>query len=129
MTIQTNEEHKLDGAAKADGAAGINLAVVDRILAIVRTEIGADIRLQTLATLVAIAQEPGLTLTDIQTRTGLTKTTATRTVQLLASWQREGVKGHGLVIAKEDSSERRRKRIYLTNRGKQLALRIANASK
>ncbi len=64
-----------------------------------------------------IALEEGLSLTALSARTGLTLSTVSRIVGALSKHRQAG-KPYDLVRVKISASERRRKELYLTARGK-----------
>ena len=80
-------------------------------------ELDSEMQIQQIATLLAIAQDEGIALSEIAERTQQGMSSASRNVAALSTMHRKGKKGHGLVVNKEDPLERRRKQHFLTPKG------------
>lgn len=80
--------------------------------------------LQTMETFLVIAMRPGLTMQEIADATGLAQSSCSRNVALLSKWHRLGKPGADLVVTYEDPVERRRKIVFLNEKGINKAKRI-----
>jgi len=78
----------------------------------------AEMQLPQAITLLTIALNEGISLTDLSERTQQSTPSASRNVAALSNTHRKGKPGHGLVISKEDPLERRRKQHWLTPKGR-----------
>ena len=65
-------------------------------------------------------------MAEIAEELGLSQSTVSRNVAYLGDWNRHREKGHQLVEAFEDPSERRRKLVRLTPKGKRFVTSLAN---
>lgn len=83
-----------------------------------------DMPVQQILTLLAVALEPGLTMATLGERVGMSQSSCSRNVMALSDWSRHRVPGLGLVEARDDPRERRRKIVNLTAKGE---ARIARA--
>lgn len=77
-----------------------------------------DIPAQQLQALLAIALQPGLTMSELATRVGMAQSSCSRNVAHLSKWFKPGLPGLDLVETYEDPRERRRKVMYLTPKGR-----------
>jgi len=73
--------------------------------------------LQTMETFLVVAMKPGLTMQEIAEATGLAQSSCSRNVALLSKWHRLGKAGADLVVTYEDPTERRRKIVFLNEKG------------
>ncbi len=80
-------------------------------------KIDAEFPLQYAVCLTEISQEEGLSLTDLSVRTGMALSTVSRIVGALAKNRQKGT-AYNLIRIKISSTERRRKELYLTPRGR-----------
>ena len=78
-----------------------------------------DMTVLTLLVLLAVAEDDGLLVADIIERTQSNKSSVSRILAILSDIGRRDKEGLGLVNAVEDRANRRYKRVYLTDKGKQ----------
>lgn len=90
-----------------------SLALLDRLRAL-----DADMPMAQAYALLLIARDEGLSLKELSTRAHVGMASASRYVAAFSQPVAPGKKGMGLVIAKEDPLERRKKIITLTPKGK-----------
>jgi DNA-binding MarR family transcriptional regulator len=83
-----------------------------------------DIPAQQLQALLAVALQPGLTMSDLADRVGMAQSSCSRNVAHLSKWFKPGVAGLDLIEVHEDPRERRRKVMFLNQRGR---ARVAKA--
>jgi len=79
---------------------------------------------QTVEVFLAIALKPGLTMKEIAEVTGLAQSSCSRNVALLSKYHRLKKAGADLVETYEDPAERRRKIVFLNERGIEKARQI-----
>lgn len=79
---------------------------------------------QTVECLLVVAARPGITMGDLSEATGLAQSSCSRNIAALSKWHRLGKEGYDLVEAVDDPRERRRKIIYLTQKGHKVVNRI-----
>lgn len=80
---------------------------------------------QTVLTFLLVADEPDVTMRDLQTRLGLSSAATSRNVAALSKHHRLGKDGADVIEAYEDPTDRRYKRVRLTPKGTALTRRIA----
>jgi DNA-binding MarR family transcriptional regulator len=80
-------------------------------------KIDAEFPLQYAVCLAEISQEEGLSLTDLSVRTGMALSTVSRIVGALSKNRQKGTP-YNLIRIKISATERRRKELYLTPRGR-----------
>ena len=80
-------------------------------------KIDTEFPLQYAVCFCEIAREEGMSLTHLSARTGMPLSTVSRVVGALSKKRQKG-KPYGLVKVSISSTERRRKELYLTARGK-----------
>lgn len=78
----------------------------------------SEMQMPQAVTLLTIALNEGISLTDLTEKTSQATSSASRNVAALSSHHRAGKPGHGLVLNREDPVERRRKQHVLTSKGK-----------
>lgn len=88
-------------------------------------KIDAEFPLQYAICLAVITNEEGLSLTDLSQRTGMPLSTVSRAVGALGAKRQKGRPYH-LVEVVVSMEERRKKQLYLTNRGRSLMNSIVN---
>lgn len=110
------------------------LAVMDEL-----REASPDMGVQTVATFIMVALEPGITVTELQAKLGLTQSAASRNWTILSTRKSkvritEGGKqrtelrpGLGLITDEEDPMDRRRVLLRPTLRGTTVMNKIASA--
>lgn len=89
-------------------------------------------QMQTASVFISVALNEGITMREMQVRTGLTQASCSRNVSLLSDKgksNRNNQAGFGLLVAKEDPEERRRKIVILTPKGKRIATSLASIVK
>lgn len=87
-------------------------------------KIDPEMQLQTVATFMSVAVQPGITMKELADRLGISQASCSRNVAALSKWHRMSRPGHDLVEAVEDPAERRRKIVHLTPKGKRIAQTI-----
>lgn len=87
--------------------------------------IDPEMPMQTALLFLLVAQRPGLTMKEIEEVMLVSQASVSRNVAALSQWSRHDKPGHGLVLAREDPLERRRKIVFLTQRGELLARELA----
>ena len=80
-------------------------------------KIDAEFPLQYAVCLTEISQEEGLSLTDLSIRTGMALSTVSRIIGALSK-NRQKCTPYNLIRIKISATERRRKELYLTPRGR-----------
>jgi DNA-binding MarR family transcriptional regulator len=75
--------------------------------------------MQQALTLLAVAEQPGLTMQELSDTVGMSQSSCSRNVAALSKWHRLGSPGLDCLEAIEDPRERRRKVMYLTAKGRQ----------
>lgn len=88
--------------------------------------VSPEMPVQTLHTLLAVAMEPGISMSDLMARTKLGQSSCSRNVALLSENHRLGKPGLNLVVAFEDPKERRRKLVDLTSKGVEVVSVLAD---
>lgn len=104
--MTTNDKTKRDAAF-----------VVSRVVNTLRT-LSPDMPMQQADILLQIALRPGVTMAEIQKRTGLSQSSVSRNVQALSKFHRLDKPGLDLVEVTIDPRETRRRLIFLTPKGK-----------
>lgn len=88
-------------------------------------KIDAEFPLQYAVCLTEISLQEGLSLTDLSVRTGMAISTVSRIVGALSKKRQKGAP-YNLVKIKVSTTERRRKELYLTPRGRAVIDSIAD---
>ena len=91
-------------------------------------EIDEELPTQTAQCLIAVALQPGLTMADLGDRVGLSQASCSRNMASLGPWHRLGKPGFGLVETIEDPVDRRRKIMFLTQKGRERISKILGAA-
>lgn len=99
-----------------------------RLLEAIR-EVDAEMPTQTAHSFLCVALQPGLTMQELADRTGLSQSSASRNVQALGEWHWNRKPGYRLVEAVPDPNDTRRKIMYLTPRGRDIAAKVVGAVK
>lgn len=86
----------------------------------------SDLTLQAVHMFLLVALQPGITSKEISRKTGLSQSSCSRNMALLSATHRLGKPGLDLVTAEEDIRERRRKKLYLTPKGKALVSKLTS---
>lgn len=94
---------------------------LDRFIGLCKVirEVDAQLPAQSLHVLFCIARNPGITMQGIAENTGLGLSSVSRNIMALGQWHRAGKPGYNLVEAVDDPVERRRKIVFLTQRGRE----------
>lgn len=79
-----------------------------------------EMPMQMAAVFLLVAINPDLTLKNISERLGIAQASASRNVAALSDWHRNKKPGHGLIEARPDPFEMRRKILRLTPKGKRV---------
>lgn len=96
------------------------------LLALLQTfqNIAPDFPMQYAVCLLQISYDEGLSLTDLTKKTGIPLSTASRIIGALSDHRQRG-QAFGLVTVKVSTTERRRKMLYLSPRGKKIIQEIS----
>ncbi|MYL24376.1 hypothetical protein GLV89_11380 [Halomonas alkaliantarctica] len=87
-------------------------------------ELRSEIQAKTIHLLLEIAKQPGITISELGMRTGLSRVSCSRSVSLLYRRDRHGKPGLGLVRSDEDPVKPRRNVVRLTKEGQELFARL-----
>ncbi len=101
---------------KTDMATDAGLGSVLKILREFQ-KIDPEFPIQYALCLIEIARDEGLSVTTLATRTGLTLSTASRVIGALSKHRQSGTP-YGLIKVNVSATERRRKELFLTARGR-----------
>lgn len=93
------------------------VATVTKVMAAFRA-LDPDLPIQYALSFLTIAENEGLSIGELAERLGIAQSSASRNVAALSRWHSFGKAGLDLVQAVEDPSERRRKVVTLTDRGR-----------
>lgn len=107
------------GDDSADGA----LSTLIRVLEEFRT-LDPDLPIQYALSFLTLAQNEGLSMGELAQRLAIAQSSASRNIAALSEWHSFGKPGLGLVEAREDPRERRRKLVSLTGKGKAFLHRL-----
>ncbi len=88
-------------------------------------KIDPEMPMQMAVVFLVVADEEGINMADLSKKAAIAQSSASRNVAALSKWHRLNKAGHDLLHTKEDPTERRRKLVYLTPKGKQVAKAIA----
>jgi DNA-binding MarR family transcriptional regulator len=80
-------------------------------------ELDAEMQMPQAVTLLTVALNEGISLSDLTERTRQATSSTSRNVASLSTVHRKGKPGHGLVLNREDPFERRKKQHILTPKG------------
>ncbi len=108
-----------EGVESADAA----LSKLMRVLEEFRT-LDPDLPIQYALSFLTLAQNEGLSMGALAQRLAIAQSSASRNIAALSDWHSFGKPGLGLVEAREDPRERRRKRVSLTAKGHAFAHRL-----
>ncbi len=99
---------------------GTEIFALNRIVGILKDQETDDcpMNLQMAATFLAIAQQPGITSSDLSRATGMAQSSVSRNTSSLGKYHRLGKEGLKLIEDADDPRERRRKVYFLTPRGR-----------
>ncbi len=100
------------GMDSADAA----LPTLIRVLEEFRT-LDPDLPIQYALSFLTLAQNEGLSMGELAQRLAIAQSSASRNIAALSDWHSFGKPGLGLVDAREDPRERRRKLVSLTAKG------------
>ncbi len=100
------------GMDSADAA----LPTLIRVLEEFRT-LDPDLPIQYALSFLTLAQNEGLSMGELAQRLAIAQSSASRNIAALSDWHSFGKPGLGLVEAREDPRERRRKLVSLTAKG------------
>lgn len=100
----------------------MDLHSLSLVLRLLRKVIGPQVRASQVEMLLIIADTPGLTQAEISDRSGMTRSTVSKAIDVFSS------KGGsaGLVETRFDPSDQRRNLIYLTEKGQALLYQLQN---
>ncbi|MFY7778204.1 MAG: MarR family winged helix-turn-helix transcriptional regulator [Elstera sp.] len=97
-------------------AADAALPTLIRVLEEFRT-LDPDLPIQYALSFLTLAQNEGLSMGELAQRLAIAQSSASRNIAALSDWHSFGKPGLGLVEAREDPRERRRKLVSLTAKG------------
>ncbi|MGA4641152.1 MarR family winged helix-turn-helix transcriptional regulator [Stutzerimonas stutzeri] len=80
-----------------------------------------EMQMQTAQTFIAVAMQPGITMTELSEKVGISQSSCSRNVSALSRLHRLNKPGMDLVVAAPDPMERRRRIVKLTPKGQRLA--------
>ncbi len=86
-----------------------------------------DISVEMVDVFLMVACEPGIAFGEVRKVTGLAQSTLSRHVSALGDYKRNRDHGAGLIESVEDPNERRRKRLFLTAKGRRVVSHICAA--
>ncbi|OUE44484.1 hypothetical protein BZY95_06355 [Billgrantia desiderata SP1] len=89
-------------------------------------ELHPEIQAQSIHLLLEVAIQPDITMGELIRKTHLSQASCSRNVSLLSDMDRHDRPGLGLVEAREDPAERRRKIVRLTPKGRELIAQLAD---
>ena len=90
-------------------------------------EAGELMPIQMAHAFLLIMARPGITMSQLAELAGISQSSCSRNVAALGKWHRLNKPGYGLVEAVEDPTERRRKAMFLTPKGRKVARRVVAA--
>ncbi len=90
-------------------------------------EIRGDMPLQYVTSFLLVAEEEGLGVTEYAARAGVSQSVMSRHLLDIGDRDRHMNEGFGLVYKRQDPLELRRFRVFLTDKGRVIALRIIRA--
>ena len=116
----------LRASGYTENAIAMQTSSLDQFLKILRElqKINPEFPLQYAVCLAHISMNEGLSLTSLSEKTGLAISTVSRIVGALSIQRQKGA-GFGLVKVDISPSERRRKELYLTLRGREVISSIS----
>lgn len=118
-------------APKPPAALGtIDRTEIQKILLMLREfqKMDSEFPLQYAICLLQIAKNEGTSLTELSQRTGMALSTVSRIVSALSQFRQIG-QPYELITVKICEDERRRKELYLTDRGRALITEIVRISR
>lgn len=104
-------------------AADAALPTLIRVLEAFRT-LDPDLPIQYALSFLTLAQNEGLSMGELAQRLAIAQSSASRNIAALSEWHSFGKPGLGLVEAREDPRERRRKLVSLTAKGQAFLHRL-----
>lgn len=106
---------------KIEGLVGLQRAVE-----VVR-EFDPEMPAQTLMAFLYVANNPGMTMRDLETKLNSTSATTSRIVSRLSEWEKPKVPGLNWINREENPADRRYKIVTLTIKGRTAARKIATS--
>lgn len=116
----------IEGEATERVAARIGITRLIGAVVVIR-EVAPDIGIQAVHMLLEVARKPGITVSELIRKTGLSQSSCSRNLALLSAQHRLGKPGLDLVYTQEDPSERRRKLARLTPKGEELVSLVVDS--
>jgi DNA-binding MarR family transcriptional regulator len=89
--------------------------------------LNSEMQLQQADILMIIAQQPGITVSDLQRKADLSQSAISRNVLALSQWKAPGVAGFNLVETVRDPREPRRNICFLTTTGKAFMTKLVRS--
>jgi DNA-binding MarR family transcriptional regulator len=98
--------------------------LLGRLLAVIEEfrKLDAEMPAQTIGTLLCVAVEPGISVSELAKRLNLKRSAASRNVAALSAQRSKSSasrKGYGLIAYKDDPDDSRRWTLHLTEKGEQ----------
>ena len=109
--------------AEGSDSADMALSTLIRVLEEFRT-LDPDLPIQYALSFLTLAQNEGLSMGELAQRLAIAQSSASRNIAALSDWHSFGKPGLGLVEAREDPRERRRKLVSLTGKGRAFLHRL-----
>lgn len=109
--------------AAGSDSADVALSTLIRVLEEFRT-LDPDLPIQYALSFLTLAQNEGLSMGELAQRLAIAQSSASRNIAALSDWHSFGKPGLGLVEAREDPRERRRKLVSLTAKGRAFLHRL-----
>jgi len=91
------------------------------------TSVDPEFPIQWALVFLDVSNNEGCALKDLSDRTGISMSVMSRTIGALSNARRMG-KPYGLVLVRHAKDDRRRKKIYLSSKGKKLIDRLTQAA-
>lgn len=102
---------------------------LNKVSAVIRLlrSLNSEMQLQQVDVLMIVAQNPGVTVNDIQKKAGLSQSAASRNILALSEWRKAGEPGFNLVESVRDPREPRRSLVFLKPAGKAFITKLVRS--
>ena len=111
------------------GVPHMNAYELDRVLSLIADEVGPDVQVQTVRTLLFIAMRGSCNQKDIEIELNFTNASASRNVAYWTDVKADRKAGMRFVIRTEDPHDRRYKTLTLSKKGRDFMERVLNHGK
>jgi DNA-binding MarR family transcriptional regulator len=91
-------------------------------------EVDPEMPAQTLLALLEVANEPGMTMKDLQEKLGLSSAATSRVISRLSEWEKHGVAGLNYIDRRHNPHDRRYQIVSLTPKGMSFIRKLLKAS-